>query len=432
MESYRSYLQSIKDRHHSLEELIQGTVPSRVFGEFVGASALFPILDAIRTITTEGLMPYFSEPSHYVLFAAAFIQAWFFGTVKTITWKTSFAGSLLGFGLYAPFDLLLEGIEFFYEPYHILFGVYSLMIAVLRAMQTVTQGMEVWQTVTTLLLNVGKLLLFPAMYIIIELNLERTSQLVGLGRPRFMETSAHSFFFYGALFFGILLGLAEFQRVRNAQFLRYLARQLKKYTEWSLGSELTQDAIDNPHSLELHRVERSILFMDIREFTAWTETADPQQAVDMLNSYYKLADTIINDHHGHKPTFTADEVMTRFPTADVAVQTALELQIELTPLMREYGLSVGIGLHTGEVIEGMMGSDDTRKYDIIGDAVNTAKRLESCAGKGEIVISESTYLSLSVLPRHATMKILSLKGKKVALKVYALSNRGHIGRDSMR
>lgn len=407
----------------SLEERIQGSIPSRIIGEFVGTSALFPILDAIRVISTTGLAYYLGDVTNYILVIAALIQAWFLGTTKIRTWQVRFAGSLLGFSLYALVDIAIEGTEFFTQPYHWLFGLFSLLIAILSAWQVAIGDNASWQTIATLLLSVGKILLFPAIYMIIELGVEISYQLTIHSWAIYMANSAHVFILYGALFFGILLGLAEAQRIRHAQFLRYLARELKKYSEWSLGAELISNAIDNPETLQLQRVERTILFMDIRGFTAWTEHIDPQQAVHMLNTYYNAAETIISSNGGHKPNFTADEVMTRFDTPQAALQTALNLQEMLQATLTPFNLAVGIGLHTGEVIEGLMGSANTRKYDIIGDAVNTAKRLESAAGKGEIVMSATTYQALpdaliTVMPR-----TLQVKGKSETLQVFAV--QGH-------
>ena len=404
----------------SLEERIQGTTASRVIGEFVGTSALFPILDLIRIVSVESLAHYLSEPAHYILFAAAFVQAWFLGTAKSNTWQVRFGGNLLGFGLYALLDMAMEGLEFFTQPYHWLFGGFSLLMAILSALQVASEEIALWQTIATLLLNVGKVLLFPAMYMIIELGLEISYQLTGQAWLEYMTSNAHQFIFYGALFFGILLGLAESQRIHYAQFLRYLAGQLKNYSEWSLGSELISSAINDPTALHLQRVERTILFMDIRGFTAWTEQVDPQQAVRMLNIYYNAAETIISDHRGHKPNFTADEVMTRFDTPERALQTALDLQDILQTALNTFDLAIGIGLHTGEVIEGLMGSDNTRKYDIIGDAVNTAKRLESSAGKGEIVMSAATYQALPNELDNVTPRNLQVKGKTETLRAFVV------------
>ncbi len=408
------------NRNISLEDRIRGSTASKVIGEFVSTSALFPILDAIRVIASEGLVLYLSQPAHYVLFIATFVQAWFLGTAKSDTWQVRFVGNLLGFMLYAPLDMAIDGIGFFAEPYHWLFGGFSLLMATFSALQRVTKDNITWQTTFILLLNISKILLFPAMYMIIELGLEMSNQLTWQAWLDYMESSGHKFIFYGAFFFGILLGLAEAQRIHYAQFLRYLAGQLKKYSEWSLSSKLITNAIDNPDILQLQRVERTMLFMDIRGFTAWTEEVDPQQAVQMLNTYYNAAETIISDYQGHKPNFTADEVMTRFATPEAALNAALDLQNVLGSVLDSFNLTVGIGLHTGEVIEGLMGSDSTRKYDIIGDAVNTAKRLESSAGKGEIVMSAATYQALPEPLNQVTPRTLQVKGKAEVLSAFTI------------
>lgn len=130
MATQLSFPQALAGRTLPLEERIQGTTLFRVIGEFVSTSALFPILDAIRAIAGEGWLRYLSEPAHYVLFGAAFIQAWFLGTTRSERWQVRFLGNLLGFGLYAPIDLSIEGIEFFSEPYHWLFGGFSLLTAI--------------------------------------------------------------------------------------------------------------------------------------------------------------------------------------------------------------------------------------------------------------------------------------------------------------
>jgi len=69
----------------------------------------------------------------------------------------------------------------------------------------------------------------------------------------------------------------------------------------------------------------------------------------------------------------------------------------------------------------LLGSDNTRKYDIIGDAANTAKRLESSAGQGEIVMSRSTYRALPHPPQNVTVRDLKVKGKADLLQVFVLS-----------
>jgi len=78
-----SLAQPLTPSSDSLEERIQGSQASQVLGEFVSTSALFPIIDAIRGIALAGWLHYLTEPAHYALFAAAFIQAWVLGSVKS-------------------------------------------------------------------------------------------------------------------------------------------------------------------------------------------------------------------------------------------------------------------------------------------------------------------------------------------------------------
>ncbi len=405
----------------SLESRIQGSSASRIFGEFVSTSALFPILDVIRKVSIDGLASYLGEPAHYALFAAAFIQAWFLGTVKLKSWKVRFLGNLLGFTIYFIVDLILEGAGIVSQPYHWLYGGFSLLMAVLSAWQTASAEKAVWETIITLLLNVAKVMLFPAMYMIIELDMELSAQLGWDTLVDYMSNSGHVFIVFGMLFFGILLGLGESQRLRYTGFLRYLSGRLKKYSEWSLGSDLISNSIDNPDTLKLQRVERTVLFMDIRGFTAWTEKSDPSSAVNMLNNFYSSSEEIIINNGGYKPHFTADEVMTRFVSVESAVSAAIELQSVLSDELAPFNLAVGIGIHTGEVIEGLMGSDNTRKFDIIGDTVNTAKRLESSAGKGEIVFSPAVSENLAIRPDNTTTRTLRVKGKSLPLQAFVIS-----------
>ncbi len=405
----------------SLQERIEGTPTARVISEFVTTSALFPVLDAIQVISVEGWGRYLSEPAHYILFLAAFIQAWFLGTVPTKRWSTIFFGNLLGFALYAPIDIAIEGLRFFQEPYHLVFGGFSLLMAVTGVLQHLARQTTLRQIFTSLLANVSRVLLLPTIYMISEMHLELPSQFSWAAFVEYMQHSGHRFILFSVIFFGILLGLGEAQRLVYLRVLRLLAEQLKKYSAWSLGEELITTALDNPEALQLHRVERTILFMDIRGFTAWTESSEPQYVVDMLNRYYREAEAIIQEFGGHKPSFTADEIMTRFAHPEPAFAAAQALQVRLAPLLAEANLAVGVGLHTGEVIEGLMGSETTRKYDIIGDAVNTAKRLESSAGRGEIVISADTFRRLPAPPADAPTRSLRVKGKTDPLTVYVVT-----------
>jgi adenylate cyclase len=160
------------------------------------------------------------------------------------------------------------------------------------------------------------------------------------------------------------------------------------------------------------------LFADIRGFTRISEHAQPERIVSLLNRYFSAMTDIIFAHGGTLDKYLGDGLMALFgaPTAtpddaNNAINAAVAMQRRILGInleLREEGLpeiGVGMGLHTGEVIVGYIGSERRSEYTAIGDTVNTASRLESNALGGEILISDATALAAhtryKLLPRDA-------------------------------
>jgi adenylate cyclase len=168
---------------------------------------------------------------------------------------------------------------------------------------------------------------------------------------------------------------------------------------------VVKQLLDNPDSFRLGGVNQTItvLFADIRGFTALSEREKPEKVVGLLNRYFSVMTEIIFDHGGTLDKYIGDGLMAIFgaPTASPedalnAVKAAVTMQKRLVPLndeLRTEGysqISVGIGLHTGEATIGYIGSDRRSEYTAIGDTVNLASRLESNAAGGQILMSEAT------------------------------------------
>ena len=145
----------------------------------------------------------------------------------------------------------------------------------------------------------------------------------------------------------------------------------------------------------------TVLFADIRGFTRISEHAPPEQIVSLLNRYFSAMTDIIFAHGGTLDKYLGDGLMALFgaPTttpedASNALNAAVAMQrriIGINDELRTEGFSelgVGIGLHTGEVTVGYIGSERRSEYTAIGDAVNTASRLESNARGGEIRLAK--------------------------------------------
>jgi adenylate cyclase len=198
--------------------------------------------------------------------------------------------------------------------------------------------------------------------------------------------------------------------VENARAHERLAREEVARANYSrfLPEYVVKQMLENPESFKLGGVNQTItiLFADIRGFTRISEHAPPEKIVGLLNRYFSAMTDIIFAHGGTLDKYLGDGLMALFGApattpedASNALNAAVAMQRRLLGInteLREEGLTevgVGIGLHTGEVTVGYIGSERRSEYTAIGDSVNTAARLESNAKGGEILISDATAKS---------------------------------------
>ena len=195
--------------------------------------------------------------------------------------------------------------------------------------------------------------------------------------------------------------------VENARAHARLAREEVARANYSrfLPEYVVKQMLENPESFKLGGVNQTItvLFADIRGFTRISEHAPPEKIVGLLNRYFSAMTDIIFAHGGTLDKYLGDGLMALFgaPTttpqdAANAVNAAVAMQRRIIGInleLKDEGLpeiGVGIGLHTGEVTVGYIGSERRSEYTAIGDSVNTASRLESNSRGGEILISDAT------------------------------------------
>jgi class 3 adenylate cyclase len=144
-----------------------------------------------------------------------------------------------------------------------------------------------------------------------------------------------------------------------------------------------------------------IFFSDIRGFTKFSEQHDAQKVVIYLNHLLNMQVQLIREHGGDIDKFVGDEVMAIFTGEEKearAIEAAIAVQRRMSQLVSEdtlfSELRVGIGINTGEVVVGNIGSRDRMDYTAIGDVVNTAARLCSAAEAGEIIVTEDVKTKL--------------------------------------
>ena len=226
------------------------------------------------------------------------------------------------------------------------------------------------------------------------------------------------------LVYGYVLETVKKRKILNA---------FKKYVAPEVVSEI---AGKGDFSLKLGGENRhiAVLFVDIRGFTPMSEGLEPQVVVEILNEYLNLTTNAIFKNKGTLDKFIGDATMAVFNAPfDLddyvfrAVSAAMDIangSDALEQRLRErFGKSVsfGIGVHCGNAIVGNIGCEHRMDYTAIGDTVNTAARLESNAGRGQILISQEVYEQVKDRIDATAIGVIPLKGKSQEVFVYQLN-----------
>jgi adenylate cyclase len=217
-------------------------------------------------------------------------------------------------------------------------------------------------------------------------------------------------------------------------------RKMKKLFGQYVSKDVYEQLVANPALARLggQRREMTVLFSDIRGFTSVTERGEPQAIVGMLNEYFTRMVTIVFRHEGTLDKFVGDMVMALFGAplddprhADHAVEAALDMIAALGELNTQWKsegraeLDIGIGINTGPMIAGNIGSEAIMSYTVIGDAVNLGSRLESLNKEygTRIIISDATRERLSRPYRLRPLGDVVVKGKTQPVAIYELIGR---------
>ena len=174
----------------------------------------------------------------------------------------------------------------------------------------------------------------------------------------------------------------------------------------------------------------TMVFCDIRGYTAFAERHDPEVVVEVLNLYFQNLSELVVSHGGDIDKYVGDQIVAVFQGERMVAQRACAARSRCSARWRssrrehpDWHLTVGIGINTGEVIMGAMGSRERMDYTVLGDAVNLAARLCAEAGPGQTLISASSQQALAGSPEFAFTALapLVLKGKREPVAVFQVS-----------
>jgi adenylate cyclase len=221
--------------------------------------------------------------------------------------------------------------------------------------------------------------------------------------------------------------VVEERRIVKDMFARYLS------------NDIVQTLVDRPDLVKPGGDKKmaTILFADIRGYTSFSETKDPEYIIDVLNAYFSEAVEIIIKHKGYIDKFIGDAIMAAWGVpmfseeedANAAVECAVELQRLVNSKERTFftgdasHLKVGIGMHTGPLIAGNLGSKRRMDYSVIGDTVNVAARLEGVAGPGQVIITQRTKDLISDAFKVRKLEPVKVKGKAEPVDIYSVIDK---------
>ena len=218
-----------------------------------------------------------------------------------------------------------------------------------------------------------------------------------------------------------------------------LRDQLRDMVRRFATSEVAQDMQQSGFALGGKRIRGTVMFADIRSFTALVESQPPEETIELLNAYYALMFDAISSHGGVVNQMIGDGLMAIFgaplPLDDCAGSAVAAAQ-EMIELVEQFNLEraaarkapirIGIGIATGDVVAGYTGTQQRATYTCIGDTVNLAARLEAHTKRVQraILIDAATRQGVGASVQLIALGDVQFKGKAVAEQVYAVAPDG--------
>jgi adenylate cyclase len=262
-------------------------------------------------------------------------------------------------------------------------------------------------------------------------------QVIGALGVRNVSESAMPFTKHHAALLSALTDYAAIaiQNARNVEQMKQTKEtekaRIRSTFQRFVPPQVVDQILDNPDLLQLggKRKEISVLFADLRGYTAYSENLSPEGVVEMLNDYLSLAANVMLSYGGTLDKYMGDGLMAIYNAPDdigdhamAALESALTLQQASREMaaQRKDGLSFSVGIHVGEAVVGYIGTDCAINYTAVGDVVNLAKRLQESAKPGQILVEETLIRRLGGRVNAQPLGEMKIKGRQRVAQVYEL------------
>ncbi len=229
------------------------------------------------------------------------------------------------------------------------------------------------------------------------------------------------------------LGITSYKFSTEEKAKREIKSAFSKY----VSPDIIEDIMKDPSKLQLGgtRKELTVLFSDIRSFTTYSEKRNPEEVVSILNEYLDAMTKVIVEHKGTLDKYVGDEIMAvfgapRYEPPEISAKRAVIASIKMLERLKELHkkwaaeglepLDIGIGVNTGDMVVGNMGSELRMDYTVIGDAVNLGARVEALTRNYDsyLIISESTFKYVKDIIEYRPLEAIKVKGKNIPVMIY--------------
>lgn len=228
----------------------------------------------------------------------------------------------------------------------------------------------------------------------------------------------------------VIAAIEVFRDISAEEEVKKLQKKIQKQISHYLSEETYQNIVSSVSSGKINEPAEELLtvvFIDIVKFTTFSENNMPDVVINMLNLFFSKADRVIYNHNGYVDKFIGDSIFAVFIDANDAIKASIEILNNVLQEVNkelEYELKIRIGMDSGVVIKGDVGSKYRKDMTVIGDTVNTASRIEQICPVNSILITGATYLLVQNQKNFVFLKNITLRGKTKSVPTYLYKSSG--------
>lgn len=389
----------------------------KFFREFTTHTAFlaFPL---ISEIVSSGIFKLIS-PIHLFLFIWLFIQTYFIVTIKQISlFKIFFLHSWVPL-VYLLFEYL-SWWNIFTDKIYVLYFIFILLNTLFRGLEFYLKDQKNNFNLYIRPIDISiKLLIIPIFYFLLELtnkpNLEFFSFYFSGNSP------THGFLFFIFIYLAFIFSIDIYLSEKRKKVLDNLLWILHKYSSYIVDSNDLEESIKNGKiNMSSKKIYKTVVFMDIRWFTHWSENNKPEEVINLLNWFYRVAEEMILHYKSGKINkYVADEIVFVFDDLDDAIDFSLELKEKEIEYLKKFDLKIWFWINAWVLIYGWIGWDFKKEQTVIWDVVNVAARLEWWVNQIKIPksIAPNRYHTNDLWPinlkwKSSTMEVVEIISKK--------------------